>query len=68
VGPVDEREVVEVFLRHLYAEKRNRLMADVWRKGDTVRLVRREPHMTAAGKILPLHITDPEGRAGQRSL
>jgi hypothetical protein len=56
LGPVNEREVVAAVLTHLGAEPRNRLMADVWREGDTVQVLRREPHMTAAGKILPLHI------------
>jgi hypothetical protein len=59
LGELDEREVVDVVLEHLRAERRNRLMADVWRDGRTVRLVRREPYVTAAGKILPLHSVTP---------
>ncbi|MGH7177230.1 MAG: hypothetical protein ACREJC_07615, partial [Tepidisphaeraceae bacterium] len=32
------------------------MMADVWRAGNTLRVVRREPAVTAAAKTLPLHI------------
>jgi hypothetical protein len=56
LGALDEGEVVAAVLAYLRTKPRNRLMADVWRDGETVRLVRREPTMTSAGKILPLHI------------
>jgi hypothetical protein len=55
LGAVDEREVVAAVLEHLRSDKRNQLMADVWRDGNTRGVVRREPYITAAGKILPLH-------------
>lgn len=57
LGALDEREVVTAVLSHLRSDRRNQLMADIWRDGNTVRVVRREPYITAAGKILPLHIT-----------
>jgi hypothetical protein len=63
LGPLDEREVVSAVLGHLRAEPRNRLMADVWRDGDTVRVVRREPYVTGAGKILALHLVRDGSRA-----
>jgi hypothetical protein len=56
LGHVDDRELVEAVLDHLRIEPRNRLMADVWRDSSTVRVVRREPYLTRAGKILPLHL------------
>jgi hypothetical protein len=56
LGPIDERDVVATVLDRLRAERENRMMADIWRDGGTLRLVRREPHVTSAGKILPLHI------------
>ena len=55
IGKLDEQEVVGAVLNHLRAEQRNRLMADFWRDAETLRVVRREPYMTSAGKILPLH-------------
>jgi hypothetical protein len=57
LGELDDREVVTEVLEHLRSERRNRLMVDLWRDAETLRVVRREPYMTAAGKILPLHIT-----------
>ena len=30
-------------------------MAKCWQEGHTVRVVRREPYITGAAKILPLH-------------
>ena len=56
LGDLDEAAVIDAVLAELRAKPRNRLMADAWRDGDTVRLVRREPYITAAGKILPLHV------------
>ena len=59
VGEVDERAVLETVLSALGAGPGyKRMMADVWRGGKTLRVVRREPYATAAGKILPLHVLD----------
>jgi hypothetical protein len=58
LGALDEREVVTAVLSHLRLEPRNRLMADFWRDGHTLRVVRREPYVTPSGKILPLHIAN----------
>lgn len=55
VGRVEEPAVIEAVLGHLRAKQRNRLMAEVWREGGTLRVARRELYATpAAGKILPL--------------
>jgi hypothetical protein len=56
IGEVDERAVVSAVLDGLGSEPRNRLMAEVWRQGDTVRVARREPYATSKGKILSLHV------------
>ena len=56
VGDVDESEVLSAVFEFLREKPRNRLMADFWQQGDSVRVVRREPHLTAAAKILPLHV------------
>jgi hypothetical protein len=56
VGDVAEDEVVSSVVAFLRSEPRNRLMAEVWQQSDTLRVVRREPSRTVAGKLLPLHI------------
>jgi hypothetical protein len=62
VGPVDEREVARSVLETLGAGGGyRRMMAGVWRDGGTVRVVRRQPHATGAGKILPLRSLPPRG-------
>ena len=59
VGEVDERAVLETVLSALGAGPGYKsMMAEVWRDGETLRVVRREPYATAAGKILPLHVLD----------
>jgi hypothetical protein len=37
------------------------MMAEQWREAATLRVVASEPHVTAAGKILPLHVTPRRG-------
>jgi hypothetical protein len=59
VGAVDERAVVETVLAGLSTGPGYKaMMADVWRNGDTLHVVRREPYATGAGKVLPLHVLD----------
>jgi hypothetical protein len=67
VGDVDDNEVVSTVLASLGSEPRNRLMAEVWRDGDTLSVVRREPYVTPAAKILPLHILGDRSSAGAGS-
>jgi hypothetical protein len=55
VGSLDPETVVQAmleFLRHRGVGQR--LMAEVWANGETLRVVRAEPLVTAAGKIQPL--------------
>ena len=56
IGEVVDIEVLSEVLGFLRQKPRNRLMADFWAQGDTLRVVRREPQLTPAGKILPLHL------------
>jgi hypothetical protein len=37
----------------------NRMMAGIWRDGRTVRVLRRTPYATGAGKVQPLHVLPP---------
>ena len=62
VGPVAADEVIDTVLGFLRATPRNRLMAEVWASSGTLRVDRREPHLTPNAKILPLHIRDVAGR------
>jgi hypothetical protein len=56
VGPVDEVAVIRTVLDHLRSQPRNRLMAEVWREGGTLRVARREPYVTTpSSKILSLY-------------
>jgi hypothetical protein len=57
VGDVDERAVVEATIRFLRSSgPAQAMMADVWTKSGTLRVVRREPYVTAAAKIPALHV------------
>jgi hypothetical protein len=59
VGKVDERAVLETVIATLRSGPGyKRMMTDVWGDGGTLRVVRREPYVTGAGKILPLHVLD----------
>ena len=57
VGPVDEREVVEVALTALAGQgAQPRQVSTIWRNAGTLRIERREPYATSAGKVLPIHV------------
>lgn len=56
VGPVDEADVIRTVLAVVGEGPAWRGMtAGVWRDGGTVRVVRREPRVTHAGKVTPFH-------------
>jgi len=56
VGPIDEGGVLEAVLGALATGPGYKaMMAEVWKDGRTVRVERREPLATGAGKILPLY-------------
>jgi hypothetical protein len=57
VGHVEEDQVLGAVVDFLRSEKRNRLMAEVWRQSGTLRVVREQPRVNPpSAKILPLHI------------
>lgn len=56
IGDVEEREVTSTVIDFLRSRPANRLMAEFWDQSDTLQVVRREPHVTAAGKTPALHI------------
>ncbi len=61
VGRVDERALLAAVLDALGGRAAGGDdMADQWRQGRTLRLVRREPYATGAEKVLPLHVV-PKG-------
>ncbi len=57
LGSLDEAGVVATVLDALGEPGRGeRGMARIWSHGNTLRVVRREPYITGAGKVLPLHV------------
>jgi hypothetical protein len=57
VGAVDPDAVRTVFLDALASQPgASRAGVTIWRRAETVRVVRRPPVPTAAGKILPFHV------------
>ena len=58
VGTCDEARLKATVVDRLGAGGASaRMMANRWREADTLRVVRREPHATPAGKVLALHVT-----------
>jgi hypothetical protein len=68
VGAVDESRAVETALTALgAADVGKRMMADAWRQGATMRVVRREPYATPAGKVPPLFALRAAAQRGTES-
>jgi hypothetical protein len=64
VGPVDEEAVVSTVLQALGGldgSDRGPWMAERWRQGKTLRVLRRQPYSAGGRKVLPLHLI---GRTG----
>jgi hypothetical protein len=57
IGEVDEQALIATVLQTLgrYFEGGDR-MANEWRRGETLRVVRREPFASGSRKILPLYV------------
>ena len=56
IGSVDEVQLKATVLEQLGAGSASaRMMAGRWREAGTLRMVRREPYATSAGKVLALH-------------
>lgn len=66
---IDETAVVDTVLAQLRGCPGGGLMSDTWRESGTLRVLRREPQLTGAFKLLPLHLlgtTTPDGAAAAR--
>lgn len=61
VGPVSCDEVTAAVYRALAAVPGGGLMTGIWRDAGTLRVVRREPVVTGAMKLLPLHVLRGQG-------
>ncbi len=63
LGPVDEEDLGRFFLNRLSAGSVSaRGMVQMWRDSGTLRIARRPPTVSRAGKILHLHVTRPTAR------
>jgi hypothetical protein len=57
VGVIDEDELIKIVISELSKGKDyQRVMAEIWSQAKTLRVKRIRPYITAAGKLLPLHI------------
>jgi len=57
IGIIDEAEIISLVISGLsLGSDSNRMMADVWRQDDILRIKRTRPYVTAQGKLMPLHI------------
>ncbi|MBA7566016.1 MAG: hypothetical protein GH159_00325 [Dehalococcoidia bacterium] len=57
VGEIDEGKLVKTILAELSKGKdTQRMMAEMWSQAEILRVKRQRPFVTAAGKLLPLHI------------
>ena len=62
IGELDRSAVIETVLGHLRSKGRAQaMMAGVWRAGETLEVVRRQPYVTSGGKVLPLHVLASHG-------
>lgn len=56
VGPVDEYAVVDAIFSELLRHGKRGALEQTWRNTRTLRVARESPHVTARGKLLPLHV------------
>lgn len=61
VGNISEKTVMDTVFQTLGLYPGGNIMADQWRHGQTLRVIRGEPYSTASAKILPLHILQKKG-------
>jgi hypothetical protein len=59
IGPIDDAEVMAAFVKAVGSTDWSRRMAETRQQAGTLRVIRREPYATSAGKILPLHVLGP---------
>ena len=56
LGTVHEEAVMDAVFQLLERYPGGHIMAEQWRHGQTLKVIRREPYATASAKILPLHV------------
>lgn len=62
VGAINEDELIKTILAELSKGKdTQRMMTEMWSQAKTLRVKRMRPYVTAAGKLLPLHIHKQKG-------
>ena len=65
VGELDEQLLTSTVIDRLGARRGgDAMMAEVWRTSGTLRVLRREPHLTPAGKVAALHVDRGTDAAG----
>jgi hypothetical protein len=58
LGEIDEAELISIVLAELgRGGDTKRMMVEIWSQGNTLKVKRVRPFITAAGKLLPLHIS-----------
>ncbi len=61
VGPIDEPQAIDAVIGFLNSiPNASDDYGERWREARTLRVVRSEPHVTGASKILALHVTKPK--------
>ena len=60
LGPIDEGRIVPEILAFLEQDRGGRAMAGLWRAGETLEVIRAEPLVTRASKVLPLVVAAKE--------
>jgi len=57
IAPLDEKELIKTIMVELgKGGDTQRMMAEMWSQAKMLRVIRRRPYITDAGKFLPLHI------------
>jgi hypothetical protein len=60
LGELDPADIQSAAIEHLAGQGvAPRMMAEVWKSKDALRVERRTPYVTAGGKVLPLHVPSP---------
>jgi hypothetical protein len=65
VGPVNEAEVKETFLRHLGSNSTARRTSVMWRQAGTLAIRRSVPQATKKGKVQPFHLAPRRSGVGR---
>ncbi|MDF1555056.1 MAG: hypothetical protein P1P84_18445 [Deferrisomatales bacterium] len=57
IGHIDQKRLIQTVLSALsQGQDSHRMMARIWSESGTLRVLREQPFVTTAGKVLPLHI------------